>query len=65
MLSQRSWSHDRHVDPDGPSACTVTDRVRFEPRLSSLTPVLRVVFRLVFVHRHRRLRRRWGGRALP
>jgi ligand-binding SRPBCC domain-containing protein len=65
MLSQRSWSHDRLVDPEGDSACTVTDRVRFEPRLGVLAPVLRVVFRLVFLHRHRRLRRRWGGRALP
>ena len=65
MLSQRSWSHDRRVDPAGPSACTVTDRVSFEPRLGLLTPVLRVVFRLVFCHRHRRLRKRWGGRALP
>ena len=36
-----------------------------EPRLGLLAPVLRPVFRRFFIHRHRRLRRRWGGRALP
>ena len=60
MLSQRRWEHDRTIDPQGTRACTVTDRVRFEPRLpippSLLLPVLRAFFR----RRHRRLRRRFG-----
>ena len=65
MLSQRTWEHSRAVDPAGRDACTVTDRVRFEPRLPFLAPLLAPVFRWVFRHRHRRLRRAFGGRALP
>lgn len=64
MLSQRSWSHSRTVDPAGQDACTVTDEIRFEPRLPFLTPLLTPLFRWVFGHRHRRLRRAFGGRAL-
>jgi ligand-binding SRPBCC domain-containing protein len=64
MLSQRAWAHSRTIDPAGQEACTVTDRVRFEPRLPRIAPLLTPVFRLVFRHRHRRLRRTFGGRAL-
>ena len=60
MLSQRAWSHDRTVEPLGDGACTVTDRIAFVPRLPGIAPLLRLVFRAVFAHRHRRLRRRFG-----
>lgn len=60
MLSQRAWHHDRSVEPLGEHACTVTDRIRFVPRLPALAPLLRPVLQLTFRHRHRRLRRRYG-----
>jgi hypothetical protein len=61
MLSQRSWHHDRTVEPHGDDACTVTDRIAFVPRLPWLAPLLRPLFLRVFRHRHRRLRRRFGA----
>jgi ligand-binding SRPBCC domain-containing protein len=63
MLSQRSWEHERIVEPDGASTCTIDDRVRFEPRLPVSAALLRPLYRAVFGHRHRRLRRRFGGAA--
>ena len=61
MLSQRAWHHDRRVEPLGERACTVTDSIRFVPRLPALASLLRPVFLFTFRHRHRRLRRRFGG----
>lgn len=62
MLTQRVWEHERTLAPrDG--GTLLSDRVEFQPRLPGgglLTPVFRAVFR----HRHRRLRRRFGGRAV-
>jgi len=58
MLSMRSWEHERWIEPDGDGACTVRDRLTFVPRLPlPLAPVVRAIFR----HRHKRLRKRFGG----
>jgi ligand-binding SRPBCC domain-containing protein len=64
MLTQREWEHERHIEPtiDG---CTLSDRVRFVPRVPALGAVFLVVFRLVFRWRHRNLRRMFGGTAAP
>ena len=58
MLTMREWEHERTVTPQG-TVCDVTDRIGFTPRLvlRPLGPVLRAVYRQVFLHRHRRLRR--------
>lgn len=64
MLTQRLWEHRRALAPVGTGACTVTDRVSFEPRLPFLAPLLRPLFVSVFRHRHRRLRRHFGGAPL-
>jgi len=61
MLSQRAWHHDRSVEPLGEDACTVTDTIRFVPRVPALAPLLRPIFLRTFRHRHRRLRRRFGA----
>ena len=61
MLSQRSWEHERTLEPAGERGCLVTDRVRWEPRLGLPGRPLRPLFRWFFRHRHRRLRRRFGG----
>ena len=59
-LLQRLWQHERTVEPDG-DGCRVTDRVTFEPRLGFLAPLVRLIITPLFRHRHRRLRRRFGG----
>lgn len=63
MLSQSVWEHERTIEPRGPDACNLTDRVRFEPRLPIPSALLRPLFRAVFRHRHQRLRAHFGGVA--
>jgi len=64
MLSQRLWEHERTLEPAGEGRCRVTDRVAWEPRLPLPGTLLRPLVRAVFRHRHRRLRRHFGGVAL-
>ena len=60
MLSQRWWEHIRTIQAvDG--GAVVTDAVAWEPRLPLPGAAMRPVFRAIFGHRHRRLRRRFGG----
>jgi hypothetical protein len=33
MMSQRSWEHERTLEPAGENGCSITDRVRWQPRL--------------------------------
>ena len=61
MLSMRRWEHERTVTPDGADRAVVRDRVTFEPRLSILAPVLAVIVRSFFAHRHRRLARHFAS----
>jgi hypothetical protein len=61
MLSQRTWEHERTLEPAAEGGCLLTDRVRWEPRLSLPGAPLRPLFRAIFRHRHARLRRRFGG----
>jgi ligand-binding SRPBCC domain-containing protein len=63
MLSQRRWEHERMIVAveDG---CIVTDRIGYEPRLPVPDSVLRWLYGSIFRHRHRRLRRRFGGHPL-
>ena len=60
MLSQRAWEHVRTIRPaDG--GALITDAVTWEPRLPLPGATMRPMFRAIFGHRHRRLRRRFGG----
>jgi ligand-binding SRPBCC domain-containing protein len=64
MLSQRAWEHVRTIRPvDG--GALVTDAVAWEPRLPLPGAAMRPLFRGIFGHRHRRLRRRFGGVRAP
>jgi hypothetical protein len=63
MLSQRAWEHERTIEP-GADGCVLTDRVSYEPRLPLPDFLLRGLYRSIFSYRHRRLRRRFGGRPL-
>jgi hypothetical protein len=60
--ANRQWRHSRRISavPGRAEACTVTDRVSVTGRLPWLTAVLMPTYRLVFRHRHARLRR-WHG----
>jgi hypothetical protein len=62
MLSQRTWEHERTIEPTA-SGCTVTDRVSWQPRLGLPGAPLRPVIGWFFRHRHARLRRHFGGVA--
>lgn len=62
MLSQRSWEHERTLEPAG-GGCLISDRVRWQPRLGLPAAPLRPAIGWFFGHRHRRLRRRFGGVA--
>jgi hypothetical protein len=61
LLTQRSWEHERRVEPEG-DGCVISDRVAWEPRLGLPGGALTPMFRGIFNHRHRRLRERFGGR---
>jgi ligand-binding SRPBCC domain-containing protein len=61
MLSQRAWEHTRTIEPvQGGSV--ITDSIAWAPRLPVPARALRPLFGAIFRHRHRRLRRRFGGR---
>lgn len=60
MLSQRLWEHERTLEAvEG--GCEIADRVRWEPRLGLPGAPLRPAIGWFFRHRHKRLRRRFGG----
>jgi hypothetical protein len=58
----RRWGHHRRIEPLDGGACVI-DELQVVPRLRLAGAVVRVVVALIFDHRHRRLRRRFG--ALP
>jgi ligand-binding SRPBCC domain-containing protein len=57
---QRRWRHERTLEDHG-RRCLIVDRVLFEPRVELLGSWVHGIVSLIFVHRHRRLRRRFGG----
>jgi ligand-binding SRPBCC domain-containing protein len=63
MLSQRIWEHERTIEPAS-DGCSVTDRISYQPRLPLPDVVFRALYGFIFRYRHRRLRRRFGGRRL-
>lgn len=60
MLSQRSWEHERTLEP-AEGGCLVTDRVCWQPRLGLPGRPLRPLIAWFFRHRHKRLRKHFGG----
>jgi hypothetical protein len=64
MLSQRRWRHARTLAAGGEGTVLV-DRVAWEPRLPLPGAMMRPLFAAIFAHRHSRLRRWFGGAALP
>jgi hypothetical protein len=62
MLTQREWQHERVIDPAPGGGCTLTDRLRFVPRVPALGPLFLAEFRLTFWVRHWHLRRMFAAR---
>ena len=60
---QRRWRHERRLATDAAGHCLVTDRLVIEPRVQLALPVVELVVKHLFRHRHRRLRRRFGPGA--
>ena len=65
MLTQRLWEHERTIEPDGSGGATLTDRLAWEPRPPLPGAAMRPLVRAIFRHRHRQLRRHFGGVPLP
>lgn len=63
MLTQRLWTHERTIDRRDDGGATLTDRVRFEPKVPALGGAQLPIFRTVFAYRHHRLVRLFGGRT--
>ena len=61
MLSMRTWEHERALEPVAGGGCVLRDRISFEPRLPLPARALLPLYRTVFRHRHRGLRRQFGG----
>lgn len=59
-IVNRSWTHRRDVT-DIVDGCRVTDTVEFEPRFVFLGPIAKLLYRVTFSHRHKVLRKRYGG----
>lgn len=63
--SARRWQHEREVVATGDRSCEITDRLELELRaplrMIGGTRIAERVVKALFTHRHRRLRRRWGG----
>jgi len=57
--TSREWNHDRTVVAND-HGCTVIDRVAVVSRAALLEPLLMPIYRLIFRHRHRRLRKKYA-----
>jgi ligand-binding SRPBCC domain-containing protein len=55
---QRRWRHVRTLS-DTELGCLVSDQLTIEPRVAVTGPIVRVLVRAVFTHRHTRLRARF------
>ncbi|MEP1124476.1 MAG: hypothetical protein ABJH68_11360 [Ilumatobacter sp.] len=60
---QRRWRHERRLTRGEAGRCVVTDHLAIEPRLTIMRGIVGAIARQLFAHRHRRLRKRLGGRA--
>lgn len=58
--ANRLWQHERTTIPTA-SGCIVTDRLTVQGRVPFAAVMLMPVYRLVFRHRHRRMRALYGA----
>lgn len=60
MLTQSQWAHERIVEAHE-GGCRVTDRLSWQGRTKPFEMLYGLAVPVLFRHRHRRLRRRFGG----
>lgn len=60
MLTQSQWAHERIVEAHE-GGCRVTDRLSWQGRTKEFEMLYGLAVPVLFRHRHRRLRRRFGG----
>ena len=48
----------------GTRSCVLTDQISYDPRLPLPDALLRSVYAAIFRHRHKRLRRHFGGHPI-
>jgi hypothetical protein len=65
MLSMRLWEHERTIEAGEDGGATIADRLAWEPRLPLPGRLPRPLIAALFRHRHRQLRRHFGGAPLP
>jgi hypothetical protein len=58
----KEWNHDRTICAHE-RGCRVIDHVSVLSRVPVIAPLLMPIYRLIFRHRHRRLRQKYGARA--
>ncbi len=58
--TMKEWRHDRKVESISGGGCRVQDRVRATPRLPGVAVFVRPIYKALFRHRHKRLRRKFG-----
>jgi hypothetical protein len=64
MLSQRFWEHERTLEPGG-EGTVIVDRIAWEARIPIPGLLLKPLMAATFRHRHRQLRKHFGGTPLP
>ena len=65
MLSMRLWEHERTIEAGAGGGATIVDRLAWELRLPLPGRLLRPIVAALFRHRHKQLRRHFGGSPLP
>lgn len=63
--TQKLWEHERTIEPGPDGGCVLVDRIAHEPRVPVAQRAQSALLRRVFRHRHRRVRKRFGGERLP
>lgn len=64
MLTQSRWEHERRVQPAA-GGCRIVDELAWQGRIAPLGALYRLAVPVLFHHRHRRLRRRFGTASGP
>ena len=59
---QKEWVHQRRVEPLGDERCIVEDLVNPTPRIGAIAPLVVIIARSLFEHRHHRLRERYNSK---
>jgi ligand-binding SRPBCC domain-containing protein len=60
MLTQSRWWHERSVEAAA-DGCRISDHLTWQGRARPFGAMYRIVIPIVFRHRHRRLRKRFGS----